>query len=641
MTRGRAPNLALPLTKALAQQRDYRARKAANIARLEGENEVLRDENRRLCQDLAAYREGRPVPDRQQDNPSTKDASETPVAEIQHSPSSAGYLQLKISYEQLEAEVQRKEHVLLSLRDKEKEAFARLEALLQQSLQVVGGGAIAQQDADGRGYDHAIHGTTMKTELPGYHPILPSNGRNSLDKQTLVPPIRAASRSIPGYYPPPTVATPCSQTLQSGATSLSNRGSLSPDSESYRARKRVRSSSSFASAVGPYNGAPSRPYSHHPAQTYDQRTASPFLNPEYLVPSAAPYIMQSVTDDRPQMSAARAHAPPSVSPFPNYEGGRSRRERLEQMDSPIYNAERFPPSFPMPIQSSAVPFDDARSRQLQPLLTPSTTGFFREIPSYPRPSSQPRLSLHDSAPPATSEGLGQRPWMTDQIQSQPEHFPDRHKVDGNRQPDGAAVDGAQNGNYNGTHQSPIASACAPPSLVSKTCSPSKTCQSTASCNPPDQSKSQSCRSSPKPQASPLNAREIPQRVNGKEEELPPLTQANCCNGLFDCSSLPPNLWMPLHQMSTSYERGNNQTKSLASSATTMLPSPADLVSGSADDDSTEEGSLTLPVPRLTTPALKEAVERADIVTDLEAGQDEDCCFGILRCDDEKPAVESS
>lgn len=44
MTRGRAPNLALPLTRALTQQRDYRARKAAKLQELEEENDGLRHE---------------------------------------------------------------------------------------------------------------------------------------------------------------------------------------------------------------------------------------------------------------------------------------------------------------------------------------------------------------------------------------------------------------------------------------------------------------------------------------------------------------------------------------------------------------------------------------------------------------------
>lgn len=237
----------------------------------------------------------------------------------------------------------------------------------------------------------------------------------------------------------------------------------------------------------------------------------------------------------------------------------------------------------------------------------------------------------------------------DQNQSQPERFSGPIKMNLPRPASGTAVEGAQNGTQNETHQSPTLLANATPSLVKQTCSTAKTCGTTGRCKPSDKAISQSSRSSPKLQ--PLSpscpahiadseTSEIPQRTNGKEEELPSLTQANCCNGLFDCSSLPPNLWMPLHQMSTSYERGNNTTKSLISK-TTILPSPADLVSGPQDDDSTEEGSLTLPMPRLNTPALKGSVERAEMATDLEPGQDGECCFGILRCEDEKPSVESS
>jgi hypothetical protein len=363
MTRGRAPNLALPLTKALAQQRDYRARKAANIARLEGENEVLRNENTQLRQDIAAYRDGRPVPDRQHDNTilAKDDASETPVADVRHSPSSAGYLQLKITYEQLEAEVQRKEQVLLSLRDKEREAFARLEALIQQSLQVVGQGTVAPPDANS--HNHGIYQTTIKPEPLGHYPLPPPrDGRNV-------------------HYPPFSVPTPGSaQPLQPGVTPLSNRGSFSPESDSYRARKRVRSSSSFASGgVGSYNVATVRPYSHHTPQTYDQRTESPFLNSEYLVPSNTHSIMQPALEDRLQMAKTRANVPPPpVSPLPNHEGGMSRRDKVEPTHSPLYITERVPPPFPLLTQPSAASFDNPRSRQLQPLPTPPTTGgFFR------------------------------------------------------------------------------------------------------------------------------------------------------------------------------------------------------------------------------------------------------------------------
>ncbi|KAJ9122489.1 hypothetical protein QFC22_001917 [Naganishia vaughanmartiniae] len=641
MTRGRAPNLALPLTKALAQQRDYRARKAANIARLEGENQVLRDENTQLRQDIATYLEGRPVPDRQQDNIIIKDTSEPPVTEIQHSPSSssAGYLQLKIRYEQLEAEVERKQQVLLSLREKEKEAFARLESLLHRSFQVVGGGAVPPQDAQSHG--HGIQ-TTMKLETLGPYSNLPSNGRNSIDEQLSAPPIRAASRSGAGYYAPPSVAIPGSQPLQSGTTPLSNRESYSPDSESYRARKRVRSSSTFAPSVGPHNGVTSRPYSQPTLQAHDQHTALPF-------PSAASSTMLSVLNDRPYVPTTRAHVPPLASPFPNYEGGMPRRDRLEPTHPYLYNADRVPTSHPMPVQASAGPFDDPRSRQLQPLPTPPVTGFFRELPSYSRPSSEPQFPMHESIGTNTTapEGFGPRPWLADQNRSQLEHISDRPGLEQPRPLNGAAVNDARSSTYSGIRQLSPVSVNAPPSFVTGTCPPSKTCGSGSGCNPPNKESNQPCMSPPKQRPVPavhvaeMDSRGIPPGPDGEGEELPLLTQSNCCNGLFDCSSLPPNLWMPLHQMSTSYERGNNPTKSLVMTMPTVLPSPADLVSGPTDDDLTGEGCLTLPIPRLQTPVSKGSVERTEIATDLEGGQDEECCFGILRCEEEKPSVETS
>ncbi len=59
MARGRAPNLSLPPTRALTQQRDYRARKAARIAHLEDTNKELSDEIESLKRELMDVREGR------------------------------------------------------------------------------------------------------------------------------------------------------------------------------------------------------------------------------------------------------------------------------------------------------------------------------------------------------------------------------------------------------------------------------------------------------------------------------------------------------------------------------------------------------------------------------------------------------
>ncbi|KAJ9106863.1 hypothetical protein QFC19_002992 [Naganishia cerealis] len=280
MTRGRAPNLALPLTKALAQQRDYRARKAANIARLESENELLRTENAKLRQDLASYQEGRPVRNRQEDE-------DTSIPENQDSQNSAGYAELKLSYEQLEAEVQRKEQVLHSLRDKEKEAFARVEALLQQSLQVVGGAMVSQ---DPQSHNHDLAGTTVKEEplknVSAVYAMPPVIGPHLANAQTNGSIIHSTSAPASRYYTQLSVDTPDSQTLRSTVTSVSNRASFSPDPESYRSRKRVRSASSLAASVGPKHSVSSQPYPQHASQTYGQHSASPYLAPEYPVQPA-------------------------------------------------------------------------------------------------------------------------------------------------------------------------------------------------------------------------------------------------------------------------------------------------------------------------------------------------------------------
>lgn len=59
MARGRAPNLSLPPTRALTQQRDYRARKAARIAYLEESNAELTKQVEELKAEMADLRDGK------------------------------------------------------------------------------------------------------------------------------------------------------------------------------------------------------------------------------------------------------------------------------------------------------------------------------------------------------------------------------------------------------------------------------------------------------------------------------------------------------------------------------------------------------------------------------------------------------
>lgn len=62
MTRGRKKDLTIPPSRALVQQRDYRARKAQYVSELEDRCRRAEDENERLRRDLAEARAGLAVP---------------------------------------------------------------------------------------------------------------------------------------------------------------------------------------------------------------------------------------------------------------------------------------------------------------------------------------------------------------------------------------------------------------------------------------------------------------------------------------------------------------------------------------------------------------------------------------------------
>lgn len=62
MTRGRKKDLTIPPTRALVQQRDYRARKAHHIAELERRARRAEEENVQLRKDLEATRARIDVP---------------------------------------------------------------------------------------------------------------------------------------------------------------------------------------------------------------------------------------------------------------------------------------------------------------------------------------------------------------------------------------------------------------------------------------------------------------------------------------------------------------------------------------------------------------------------------------------------
>ena len=61
MTRGRKKDLTIPPTRALAQQRDYRARKARYVSDLEDRCRAAEEENARLRKELDLARTGVPT----------------------------------------------------------------------------------------------------------------------------------------------------------------------------------------------------------------------------------------------------------------------------------------------------------------------------------------------------------------------------------------------------------------------------------------------------------------------------------------------------------------------------------------------------------------------------------------------------
>lgn len=250
MTRGRAPNLSLPLTKALAQQRDYRARKAANIARLETENEQLRSENSRLIRQIDGLRQGAEHGEEGQRRlpsslPPSTSTSSTPASSEANARMLAEYQHLRANYEALEAEVRRKEHVLQVLKDKEREAFARLESLLKQTYDLVGSDNHAHRLASSGIYP--MPATIKEETLPGSStvPILNRHvpyefGSSSVDHR---PSSFTNGQPSGNRDPRLTSDSPFARPIQSSQNSAPGELSVSPDSDTWRAQKRLRSSS--------------------------------------------------------------------------------------------------------------------------------------------------------------------------------------------------------------------------------------------------------------------------------------------------------------------------------------------------------------------------------------------------------------
>lgn len=250
MTRGRAPNLSLPLTKALAQQRDYRARKAANIARLETENEQLRSENSRLIRQVDGLRKGIEHGEEGQRRlpsslPPSISTSSAPASAEANARMLAEYQRLRANYEALEAEVRRKEHVLQVLKDKEREAFARLEGLLKQSYDLVGSDNYAHRLAPGA--IHTFPATIKEESLPDSStaPLLPLSVPYEFSSSSVAQRPSSFTNGQPSGHRDTRLPSdsPFARPIQSSQNSAHGELSLSPDSDTWRAQKRLRSSS--------------------------------------------------------------------------------------------------------------------------------------------------------------------------------------------------------------------------------------------------------------------------------------------------------------------------------------------------------------------------------------------------------------
>lgn len=357
MTRGRAPNLALPLTKALAQQRDYRARKAANIARLEKENDTLRNENDQLAKELAILRDvhHRGHADTRTATPSSSSAE----ANIQ---AQADYQHLRASYHALEAEVRRKEHVLHVLREKEREAFARLEGLMKQSMQVMDSATVPKEMLTGQ-----HHGRTVKDELLQTVSDMVSEPHPDVHRPRSVDSSARSlsSREAPSHYPIdprlPAVTHPA-RAISPSITRAHSEISAAPDHDPYRSRKRIRSSpgSSFGPAAvsqHPINSQAGHVVPITSASTYIShlpQTAGQSLAEHASRPSYAPQL-----PFHPRPVAIRELAPPRVPPYAMASASFSTHSTIVS-DSPGPGALRdgYPP-------------------HILPLSTPPPTSYFR------------------------------------------------------------------------------------------------------------------------------------------------------------------------------------------------------------------------------------------------------------------------
>ncbi|KAE9401379.1 hypothetical protein BT96DRAFT_856539 [Gymnopus androsaceus JB14] len=103
MTRGRKKDLTIPPSRALAQQRDYRARKARYLAELEGHCRRVEQENVLLKQEVESLRAGLPVAASESLDPQLVSASSDLMRDLSAASSSLERFQ-RLAYSQRESE---------------------------------------------------------------------------------------------------------------------------------------------------------------------------------------------------------------------------------------------------------------------------------------------------------------------------------------------------------------------------------------------------------------------------------------------------------------------------------------------------------------------------------------------------------
>ncbi|GHJ87354.1 hypothetical protein NliqN6_3756 [Naganishia liquefaciens] len=652
MTRGRAPNLSLPLTKALAQQRDYRARKAANIARLETENEQLRSENSRLIRELDVLRKEREHGrDRQHQlsNPLSTSASASPTTASSEANARmlAEYQHLRANYEALEAEVRRKEHVLQVLRDKERESFARLEGLLKQSYDLVG------SDIAYRPNPTAIYPlpSTIKEEslhhastTPALAPPEPYGASTlSLTEK----PASFANGHSPGNRDSQFLSD---SSFAPGARTtgkcIQRESSVSPVSDEWRANKRLRSSSTAMTQVDrPQQVGEYPPLASH--NRYDAR--------ESVLTHSLPHIVPHATEGPGGLLPLQYRR----SSYTHLHSTSNRHPELTHAMYPLENG--LLPTNASLAGKSSLPRDRSGRKFTRPsssLTNDPSTGFLKDDAACrdgPFPDIRLPPALVSREDPCTvgirsndlrpsTVGTEKLPDMQSQgilSTDEPRAFDRPSELidsatfqilpDGSLRPRSAITSSGI------CQQSEQSGGCEPRTKCAASCveSAMRSAGSAAIIRNCESPAANTAPRSELPSINNLAPRTSEENSLGNAaSDAPPVS--GCCNGLFDCTSLPSSLWMPLHAMSTSYERGNVASQPPMGISKAGATSPQSynrsersipLDSGAslpnADIANLVNGTVK---PELATPPEGEKGKL------LASGTGEECCFGIVQCD---------